>query len=265
MKCSRIGGDDMKKDKFVHFIKVRFFLRFHMALILIATGLSGLAASKVLLMFEMDNIVIRYPLAVLLSYGMFFLFIKLWLVYLRSSALDGAGKAVDIAGDILPDAPNVVGNAAARGGELFTGSGGGSGGGGASGLFSASTADASPTEGAGSAALDAVGDIASGGSDNFGLALVVFGAILLAIFGAGIYLVYDAPHILSEAAFQCVLAGSLLRSARKMVAPDWIGGVFRATWVPLAAVLIITWIGAAIIHAHYPGLTKISDIFTHTR
>jgi len=189
-------------------IKHRFFLRFHMALILIATGLSGLAVSKLLLLVDLDNIVIRYPLAVLLSYGMFFLFIKLWLVYLRSTALERIGKLVDTAGDVIPDVPDVIGNAAARAGEVFRGAGGGSGGGGASGLFSASTA---------------------------------------------------------EAAFQCVLAGSLLKSARRMDAPDWIGGVFRATWIPLAVVLGITWIGAAVIHAYYPNLVKISDILSSGR
>jgi hypothetical protein len=73
-------------------------------------------------------------------------------------------------------------------------------------------------------------------------------------------MIYDAPFILSEAAFQVVLAASLVKSSRAMNEPDWIGSVFRTTWIPFGLSLLLAWIGALVIHAYYPGVTRISEL-----
>lgn len=62
----------VRKNHFVSILKERLFLRFHMSLILIGTGLVGLLVSKILLVAHVDNIVIRYPIAVIVSYVVFF-------------------------------------------------------------------------------------------------------------------------------------------------------------------------------------------------
>lgn len=72
----------MKRHKFTTYIKERFFLRFHMSLILTATALSGLLATKVLLLLNVKEMLIRYPLAVVFSYLVFFALIKIWLLYI---------------------------------------------------------------------------------------------------------------------------------------------------------------------------------------
>lgn len=64
-----------KKHKFIRYIKERFFLRFHMSLIITATALSGLPATTVLLLLNVKEMLVRYPLAVIFSYLVFFVLI----------------------------------------------------------------------------------------------------------------------------------------------------------------------------------------------
>jgi len=67
----------IKKAHYVQVLKERLFLRFHMSLILIGTAFFGLLASKIMMAFNVDNIVIRYPVAVVFFYLAFFGFVRL--------------------------------------------------------------------------------------------------------------------------------------------------------------------------------------------
>jgi|GEM_PF-3246585 len=70
------------KITFTERFKNRLPLRLHMTLIILATGLSGLLTTRCLLAAGVESIIIRYPLAVLFSYLVLFILIKLWLKYL---------------------------------------------------------------------------------------------------------------------------------------------------------------------------------------
>jgi hypothetical protein len=89
----------------------------------------------------------------------------------------------------------------------------------------------------------------------------VLALLLLAIFGAGAYLVYAAPEILSEAAFEALLAAGLIKASKKMDGPGWMGSVFKATWIPFVIVLILTGIFGWVAQTHYPHATRLADIF----
>lgn len=255
---------------FMRRFKERFFLRFHMSLILMATILSGLLATKLLLFLQVNNIVVRYPLAVLCSYLAFFLFVKLWLAYISASH---SFKGPDILGNVVPDPSDLSGGGSGPNVRLpaFRGGGGSFGGAGASGAFDGPAANVQtafvppPTDAATSSSgvSDAVGEAASGifDFDDDSMVLIAIGVLLAAIFGAAIYLIYIAPHILSEAAFNFLLGSSLIRSYRKMNNPDWMGSVFKDTYVPFVIVLLISLGAALVIHKHAPGITRISDLF----
>ena len=43
--------------------------------------------------------------------------------------------------------------------------------------------------------------------------------------------------------------------------PDWMGSVFKDTYKPFLIVLVISLVAAAMIHAHDPSITKLSDLF----
>ena len=90
---------------------------------------------------------------------------------------------------------------------------------------------------------------------------MALGVLLAVVFGAGIFLIYSAPAILSEAAFEFLLAGSLVKRSKKMDDPDWMGSVLRATCVPFAVVLVISIAMGWVLHEYYPEAARISDLF----
>lgn len=258
----------VRKSRFVRVLKERLFLRFHMSLILVGTALIGLLASKLLLMSHVTNVVVRYPLAVVVAYLAFFGFIKLWLAYITPSRNRSSYDAADAVADAATSIPDFSG-ARMPSPPIFGGGGGGTfGGGGASGSFEVAGPDAAAFNtisdaagGIGKTTGDAAGDAASGILEEGGWVLIILGVLLAIVFGAGLYIVYDAPFILTEAAFDFVLSASLLKGARKMDDAGWTGSVLRTTWKPFMVVLMIALIGAAVIHSLYPEVKKMSEIF----
>jgi hypothetical protein len=267
MNITRKDSAILTKKSFMMKFKERFFLRFHMSLILFATGLFGLLASTLLLHLHLENIVFRYPLALLCSYCAFFLFIKIWLWYLSASRpFDG----FDSVGDVVVNLPiNFSGSSSSAGTPSFAGHGGMSGGGGASGIFDgsvssvqegATTSASSAVDSSGSLVSTAGDAVSSVFDDDTGIILVVLGVLLAVVFGSSLYLIYEAPHILSEAAFDFLLATTLIKQYHSMNKPDWVGSVFRTTYKPFLLVLLIT-IGAAwTIHHYLPFVVKMSDL-----
>jgi hypothetical protein len=262
-----------RKTYYVQVQKERFFLRFHMSLILIGTALFGLLASIVLMAFDVDNIVIRFPVAVIFAYLAFFGFVKLWLLYI-SSGVQKSYSVGDAVADTLSSVPDFSGGNLSSHGTFSGGGGGLSGGGGASGSFEAVGAHADicahdvladaavhTSHGVGDAVGDVAGEAASALGDEGAFILVILGVLLAVVFGLGLYVVYDAPFILSEVAFDFILAASLMKSSRKLDDPDWKGSILRTTWKPFMVALLIAFIGAVIIHANYPEVHKLSEIF----
>lgn len=243
-------------------IQERFFLRFHMSLILLGTALSGVLSAKLLLMLQVENIVVRYSLAVLAAYAAFFCFVKLWLTYLTATH---RRSWLDATGDLLPDLPRFGGSGGSA--PTFSGGGGGlSGGGGATGAFDGPAPAArvmamQPPVETTSRSTDGLGKVLGGLVDDDSIVLLALALLLAATFGGAIYLIYIAPHILSEAAFDFLLGAGLIKSFRRMDRADWMGSVFKDTYKPFLIVLVIALVAAWMIHAHDPSITKLSDVF----
>jgi hypothetical protein len=245
----------------------RFVVRSHMTLMLAALGGSGVLISKVLLEMGMRSMLGRYLIAVVLSYALFFLFIRLWLMYVspakpkprsRRVYVDvdvDAGNAINI-GDLSVD----VGGESSVAGDQAFGGGGDFGGGGATDLWGGDT-------GPPIISTPSTGGRSGGGLGGFdfdldeGIVLIALALLLLVIFGAGAYLVYAAPEILSEAAFQALLAAGLIKASKKMDGPGWMGSVLKATWVPFVIVLVMTGIFGLVAQTYYPHATRLADIF----
>jgi hypothetical protein len=220
-----------------------YFVRIHMSLILAAVIASGVLASKGLLDLGVHSLRLRYPIAVLSSYLVFLLLVRLWIWYvsLRSGAAkvragtigDGLDQVLDFDGE----------GSSGGGGGGFQGFGGGSsGGGGATGSWDAGASPAFVSQ-------PAPAPVSSGSSGWFSkldidfdgdgwVVLLLLAALVLAIVGAGGYLVYAAPQILPEAAGQALLAGALTRVS-KQEHHDWMSGVLRSTWIPFGIILIL--------------------------
>lgn len=100
---------------------------------------------------------------------------------------------------------------------------------------------------------------------------MLIGALILAalslVVGMAAFIVAETPAILVEAAFEALLAGGLIRAARRMDDADWVGAVYRATRFPLLIALIAAFAVAAGAAHYKPGARTIFDalIFTTTR
>lgn len=236
----------------------RFFLRWHMTAILACVLLSGVVASALLLHLGVRSMPWRYMLAVAGSYLVFFVLIRLWLLYV---SLAGGGRSLGLApnfgdpGDVGSGLPGWSGS----GGSAFRPGGGGFGGGGASAGFDA------PAGGGGSGGFSS-GSSGSGGAgldldlDDGWLVLLALALLMLAVGATGGYLIYQAPHILGEAAFQVALATSLHRAAKRVVGFGWTGSVLWATWIPFSVVMVMAGIFGWIAQHHCPTSTKITEV-----
>ena len=246
----------------------RFSVRLHMTLLLFGVYFSGLLFSKVLFELGMRSMPERYVIAVCASYAVFFLMIRIWLWYVTGSPKKSRRSLPDIdidVGDITGDDIQGGTRAFHRAADTaFSGHGGDFGGGGDTDewdSFITPKSVASSTTGHASSSHGGSG----GGGFDFGddaIVLIALAAFVLAIFGAGVYLVWAAPSILSEAAFQALLAAGLIRASGKITQRDWMGSVLRSTCVPFLIVLLMAGIFGSVAQKYYPHATRLADIFT---
>lgn len=232
-----------------------------MSAILLATACSGVLFSKLILAFSIENFIIRYPLAVLFSYLIFFICIRLWLIYVTPKKR----KRTSDASDWLDIPTPSSGGSTADHVPTFHGGGGSFGGGGGSASFeldssvAVETPISSISEGA-SSAVDGAGDL-FGEIAGPAIAIGVLVVLLVTILGNAIFVFSEAPMILSEAAFEGLLAASLVKKAKVIDDENWIGSVFKTTWKPFASICAVAFIAALILHRYYPDATRLSDIF----
>lgn len=255
------------KQAFHKHLQRRFSLRLHMFIILLVTTLSGVLFSKILLMFNVVNFAVRYPLAVVLSYLVFFTCIKLWLVCICPGK---PGKS-----NILEwlDFPSPSGRGSGGGGApSFRGGGGQFSGAGASGSFAGhdvsivekgvlASAQPASANGTSNGISRVLGEAAGAlGDDNVIVAVIVLIVLVATVLASTVYVLYDAPSILSEAAFGGFLAASLIRRTRAVSNQTWAGSIFRATWKPFAVTVGVAFFSGLVLHSYFPKASKLADI-----
>jgi hypothetical protein len=251
------GRDGLRRS-----LTARFWLRFHASLIVSGTFATGFLANAAMLQWPVHSVGLRWPLAVLAGYAAFFALVRLWLAYV------GVKPLFADRGSRWTDGVDLPSGGRGGGGGSFGGGGGSSGGGGASASFDAApsagvsqVASTSSSAGRGAnvgIALDGVGDV-----DGDGVLVIVLGLIALALIaalvGGAVHLVWIAPEMLSDAAFGAMLAAGALPGLRRIGEPDWNGRVFRATLPVLAAVMAVTLVAAWAFTHWFPGLRTLGE------
>jgi len=234
----------LTRERVARWLQDRFFLRIHMSLILAATFLAGVGTTKLLLLIGVGSMAVRYVLAVCAAYLAFLALIRLWLFYVN------ADREVDLSADGIAFIGEIAFGADSTGLEA----GGGSfGGGGATGSW-------------GDAVAAPVKSSSSGFNFDFDLDLdglvvvLLFLALAGALLFAGIYVIYTAPALLSEAAFEALLAGALLRRAKTIDRPGWVGAVWRATVWPFVAVVVLAGALGWAAKNYCPEATRLRDV-----
>ncbi len=258
------GIERSARQRLAGWLEQRFLVRFHVALILAFSLGVGLLTTRVFLHLGLETMHWRWPLVLFAAYGAFLLALRVWLSYI------GLGRYLESETGLDIDLPELSvsgfsgsgsGSGSASGGldwaseALRTTGGGRFGGAGGSGDFSALVdveAGASTGSPAGIGLPDI--DLPDLGDEGF-LPLVVLGivvAVLLAVFGVGFYLIWQAPLLLAEVAFEAALAAGLVRSVRKVNDPGWVGGALSASWKPFALILTFSMIAAILAEKYAP-------------
>ncbi|MBK7599332.1 MAG: hypothetical protein IPJ07_12740 [Acidobacteria bacterium] len=283
-------AENLTEPKFKQRLLSKYFVRLHMLLILGAVGFSGVISSKLLLMVGLHSLMIRYPIAVMTAYGVFFILIRLWLWYIGISPrareqLSSSRSGRSGSGGVVSLDIGSSGGGGGGGSSGWSGfRGGSSGGGGASDNWSdaatkvnfLAASDPGPSAGGGSFNPGSLGSSSSGGGKSSGggvdldlgddgfwaiLALVLLIVLILGIFGSAVFLIYQAPAIFGEAAFHAALASGLIKASKGMDNEDWKGSVFKATWIPFAVILSAAIAFGWAAHRYCPAATKATDIF----
>lgn len=235
--------------RFRNYVKSQLSVRLHMTIILMAVALTGVLCSKGLELTGLSSLVLRYAINVLICYLAFLLFIRIWYYAIAPDQIKEKRKPdldVDLSGLDIP----VPGVSDASGPAPFSGGGGTSGGGGASASWDSgssvapgsSSLSGSSGSSAGSGSGSGGFSLDLGGGDE-GIGIVIIGlllvAVLAAVLGAAGFLIYQAPVILPEAAFDLFLAGGLSRTTRRIRKEGWTSGILRRTWIPFAVLLVL--------------------------
>lgn len=240
-------GDERSKRQLAELLARRFFLRFHISLILLFSFAAGLLTTRLLLALGVESLLWRWPLGVLGAWGGFLLAVRLWLVWVGLGHVldrdnDTGGDGLDLVGDVVDLVPSGRGG----GGTLSDlpmpspASGGNFGGGGASSTFAG--------DGGGTASGFDLPDIDLGGGDEGCLPIILLLALLAllaAAAGVGVYMIWQAPLLLAEVAFEAAVAAGMIRSASRIRDPGWVAGAVRGSWKPFLLVLVLSILVAA--------------------
>ncbi len=264
----------------------RFWLRWHMALMLSTALACGLLVNRLLLAVPVHAALPRWLFALAAGYAVLFAAMRLWLAYVGVRPLgDDDASAADrfrvTAGDLADVPPGGIGSGGHGGGGTgFRGGGGRFGGAGATSEFAPRTVplaqlgsipgeDAvpasakiptlpkglTPARSSSGKGLGSLGDI--GGVDDSVGPLIVLALIALAIVavvGGGIvFLIATAPHLLVDVAFGAAVTGGVVRGVRRGLErgdDGWARGVFMATWKPVLVAFVVV-AGAAVAFQHW--------------
>jgi len=264
-RVAAAAGADPRRAALERSLASRFWLRFHMSVMLFAAFGAGFIASYALLRAGVASTLVRWPLGTLVGYIVLFFCMRLWLAYIGVRPLWGAVQRTADEAAFLPDA-SWSPDGRSVGDAVFRGGGGRSGGGGASGSFG----DAAPR-------VAATGRSSGGGGGKGGFALdfgdgdafklivliVIVLALAAALGGGVVYLVASAPHLLADVAFGAALTGGIAPAARRVADTDdgWCDGVWKATWKPFAVILIVVVLAGLALSHYFPGAATLGDAF----
>lgn len=259
------------KERIQKALQGRFFLRVHMFVILGLTIAAGVLSTHLLYAIRFTNMAWRYGIAVGAAYAVFIALIRLWLWYVTycistrtNSDLDWLGSfnfSSDGFGIPLPS-PSSSGGSAST--DVLESGGGRFGGGGATGSWgepSSAPMRAVVSTSSKSSSSSSGGGLGLDLDEDLGL-IVMIVVLALAIVIAAFWLIWAAPVILGEAAFQTALAAALARKTKTMTRDStWVGSVVKATILPFLAVLAAAVALGWYAHHHCESATRLSDAF----
>lgn len=244
------------QEKLKRWMKKKISFRLHMSIIMFSTVFLGVVTNFIMMnTLGITHPGARYPLTVILSYGWFLLFIRIYIKNILVSS-STSSNALDYL-DIPIDVANSSGTSTSS--MPWSGGGGQFSGGGASGDWGVGEA---VSEVAKETVKESAASSISGLVDDEGGAIVVLvvGAALAAVvFGSGAYFIWHSPEILSECLIQVILVSGMRKRMKKFTESEWISHMFSATFWPFLAVLVLSLILGSFVRGTCPDANNLRD------
>lgn len=252
------------EKRFTAALQHRYFLRVHMSAMLALTLIAGIFADRLLLRVGLNILAIRYFVSVCTAYFVFVTSVKLWLFYLGFTVASAASRRSGGTNwiDGFDFSSGGSGSSSSSGSASFSGGGGKFGGGGATGSWGDSDAKPSMVPALLSSKGSGGGKSGGGGSsDDLGelMLVVLVIAVVVAAVASFFWVIWAAPGILGETAFNAVLAGALAKHAHKASHGTWIGSVMKKTMIPFLLILALTTFLGWYAQHYCPGAMRLSD------
>ena len=205
--------------------------RLQMSLIVLATGVAGFLASVSLLHLGLEKMWIRYPLAVAVSYGVFFLLLRVWISYQQRGA-SVAGDELNV-GDII-DVVDVPLNLVSRPASSRIVSSQGS-----------------------SSSFDWLSGL---DGDEFAAVLAFLIALVVGAV-ACLFIVWSAPMLLAEVLVDAVVIAALRKKMVQVANQHWTWCALRRTGLRFLMVALVFSVAGGIIQTVRPGARSIGAVF----
>ena len=210
--------------------------RVQVSLILLLTGLAGFLVSFSLLHFNLLQMWVRYPIAILMAYGVFLVLLRLWLW------AQGREMKVELdpsLWDVIPPDEFSTGISLPSGaGQHLDGCG------------------------AGGSVIDSAADGIGFGLDfEEGLLLVVAIIALLGGLIASLYIIYIAPALLAEILVDGVLVAGLYRGVSHFEQRHWLRGAVRRTLLPALLAAMFFAIAGYAMQKAFPQAHSIGEVW----
>lgn len=230
----------------------------HASIILLLTGLAGFLVSFAMLRLGISQMWLRYPVAIIVAYGVFLLLLRVWLSLNRPRDWDVF--------NLVETTVEVVSELSGSGEPRF-GGGGDFAGGGAGGSWGESVSTVTSTK----SSVSTFTTSKSSGSKGFSFDLdldegwLILVAII-ALIGAAIaalYVVYIAPALLAEILLDGVLMAGLYKQVKSIDHKHWLRGALRRTGVAAIVVVVFFTIAGYAMQRAAPDARSIGEVWKH--
>lgn len=234
--------------------------RYHMAVIVMFTGLAGLFFSFVLQEGGVHQLWVRYPLSVLFAYPIFLFCLWLWV---HTQSWETWNQIPDMSNGTSSSCANHDAGHGCSGSEISLdapmGRGGEFGGGGASGRFGSGE----PASSSSSGVMDGLGGV-DGDEAALPLLLLLGVLALLAALAAAMWaaitVILSAPQFLAELTVDMWLAGGLLRHLRTLHTEHWLRTALRKTAWLFVGVALLSCLAGALLQSHAPNAKTLKEV-----
>ena len=260
MRATKTYVSHRKRERKIESLKRQLqrksYPRLHASIILLLTGLAGFLSSFVLLRAGVTAMWLRYPVAILVAYGVFLILLRVWLSLSRPREWD-LEEVVDMTLEVVTDSTD-AGDPGFGGGVDFAG-------GGAGGSWEQSVSTITSTK----TSVSTYTPTKSSSGFSFDLDLDEGWWILLAIVAllgaaiAAVYVVYIAPALLAEILLDGVLLAGLYERVKSIEHQHWLRSALRRTAVPAVVIVIFFAIAGFAMQRAAPEARSIGEVWKH--